>query len=261
MTDFNHTTDHAASASGENSTHPKAPSPDYDERIRGLAHDLRAPQSSILALLELQKDPANALPQDELYRRIEHACRKTLHLTDGFAELFRAESHEYAFAETSFQDILHDAVDDSWSMAQTRGVYLLTEIGEGDYPVQADRSLLMRAITHLLSNAVRVSPRGAQVICTMEVVPAASARMIRCGIRDQGSGISTADQNRLFRCFERLAGNDRGVDDDDGAGLGLVFAKTVVERHGGVIELISALGAGSTFTVMLPLDHQDHAPA
>jgi signal transduction histidine kinase len=220
----------------------------HDALMRSLSHDLRSSPASILALLELQKDPSTALPQDELFSRIEKACHKTLHLTDSFVQLDRAGSQDYRLEEIDFQEIVDEAIDQMWSMAQSRHVYLVSEISGTEFPVRVDRSLITRALTHLMSNAIQCSTAGGQVACSVHAAPGQGT--IACSVKDQGHGIALADQARLFRCFEKLEAP--GQSRHDGAGLGLAFVKTVIERHHGTVEVVSEPGVGSTFTMILP---------
>ena len=221
-----------------------------DETLRFLSHDMRAPQASILALLELQGEPASALPQAEFFGRIEKASRRTLGLADNFVQLARAESHEYRLDEVDFRDLLFDATDEMWSLAKSRNIEILTEVGDDDYPVCVDRALMTRALTNLLSNAINYSPEGTAIVCSLSLDPHAPASAVACSIRDAGYGIAPEDQKKLFQRFARVGLPDQPR--HDGIGLGLVFVKTVVERHFGRIGLISAPGEGTCFTLTLP---------
>jgi CHASE2 domain-containing sensor protein/signal transduction histidine kinase len=231
-----------------------------DETLRFLSHDMRAPQASILALLELQAEPTSALSQPELFSRIEKASRRTLGLADNFVQLARAEAHEYRLDEVDFQDLLFDATDEMWSVAKGKQIEITTEIDPAhDYFVVVDRALMTRALTNLLSNAINYSPEGSRVVCLLTLMPAGEnpgtqpatcQRFISCKIRDTGYGIAIEDQKKLFHRFARvdLPNQPR----HDGIGLGLVFVKTVVERHAGKISLVSLPGEGTCFTLVLP---------
>ena len=243
-----------------------------DETLRFLSHDMRAPQASILALIELQSEPDSALPQPEFFSRIEKASRRTLGLADNFVQLARAESHEYRLDEVDFRDLLFDATDEMWSLAKGKHIDIVTEMDEAlEYPVEVDRALMTRALTNLLSNAINYSPHGARIVCTLQLapaqIPAAAATgaeavegdlpsppgaltWIVCHVRDAGYGIALADQQKLFRRFTRVELPDQPR--HDGIGLGLVFVKTVVERHLGTIGFVSEPGKGTCFTLSLP---------
>jgi CHASE2 domain-containing sensor protein/signal transduction histidine kinase len=219
-----------------------------DETLRFLSHDMRAPQASILALLELQSEPESSLPQQEFFTRIEKASRKTLGLADNFVQLARAESHEYRLEEIDFQDMLLDAIDEMWTQANAKQIKLVADIPQGEYPVVIDRGLMTRALVNLISNAINYSPINTRVSCVLRMQ--ASSRQILCHIVDQGYGIAEADKPRLFQRFQRLDHANRPR--YEGIGLGLVFVKTVVERHHGNISFFSSELGGTTFTITLP---------
>ena len=224
-----------------------------DETLRFLSHDMRAPQASILALLELQGEPASALPQPEFFARVEKASRRTLGLADNFVQLARAESHEYRLDEVDFRDLLFDATDEMWSLAKGKQIEIVTQIDETiDYPVVVDRALMTRALTNLLSNAINYSPAGARIVCSLGMLEPSdgAAPRVACHVRDAGYGIALADQQKLFRRFTRVELPDQPR--HDGIGLGLVFVKTVVERHLGSIGFVSEPGQGTCFTLSLP---------
>lgn len=222
-----------------------------DETLRFLSHDMRTPQASILALLELQADPASALPQAELFARIDKACRKTLGLADNFVQLARAESHEYRLDEHDFQDIVFDATDEMWTLANSKKITIRNEVTSEHFPVRVDRGLMTRALANLLSNAINYSPEGTVITCSLRPRATLLGTLVVCDITDHGYGIAAADQLKLFRRFQRvdLPNQPR----HDGIGLGLVFVKTVIERHHGEISFTSKVGLGTTFTVILPV--------
>ncbi|HTN65982.1 MAG TPA: CHASE2 domain-containing protein [Burkholderiaceae bacterium] len=222
-----------------------------DETLRFLSHDMRAPQASILALLELQSEAGSALPQQEFFSRIEKAARKTLGLADNFVQLARAESQEYRLEEVDFQDLLLDATDEMWTLAKSREVRLETEFCREEMPVRVDRALMTRALINLISNAINYSPAAARIHCSIGRLPGTPTPQVACSISDQGYGIAPTDQARLFQRFQRITAP--GQPRHDGIGLGLVFVKTVVERHGGQVTFDSQPGHGTTFRITLPL--------
>ncbi|MGT2494001.1 sensor histidine kinase [Cupriavidus basilensis] len=112
--------------------------------------------------------------------------------------------------------------------------------------VVAEPVLLVRAIANLVSNAIKFSLPQSTVTVRLYRVP----KGLAIDVADQGRGIAEEDQGRLFQPFARL--HDTSRDAPAGSGLGLVFVKTVVERHGGEISAGRAAGAGATFTIILP---------
>lgn len=131
-----------------------------------------------------------------------------------------------------------DVVHAYAAQAGTSGVGLVTEVAV-QARINADKDLLREAVANLVDNAVRVSPRGADV--RLRVTRGAAGPSI--DVIDSGPGI---EEDRLPRLFERFQRSDSG------SGLGLAIARRVVERHGGTIHVQTARGEGSTFTIELP---------
>jgi len=221
-----------------------------DETLHFISHDMRAPQASILALLEMQQDAATALPQAEFISRIEKASRITLGLADNFVQLARAESQDYRFEELDLQTVLLDATEEMWSLAKSKNIRIKCTIPDGEYPIRADRSLFTRVLTNLLSNAVKYSPRDTIISCTLAYEQHLAGANIVCSISDQGYGIPRAEQSKLFQRFQRFNSIDQPK--NDGIGLGMVFVKAVLDRHHAQIDFSSAPNEGTTFNIRLP---------
>jgi signal transduction histidine kinase len=221
-----------------------------DETLRFISHDMRAPQSSILALLEMQRDTTTALPLEEFFQRVEKASRKTLDLADNFVQLARAESQEYRLEEVDMQQVMLDAADEMWAMAQARHITVATAFPDDECVVAIDRALMTRVFINLLSNAIKYRSHDTTITCSLRLQADLVHPMAVCTIADQGYGIAQADQLRLFRRFQRI--QNEGQPHQDGVGLGLVFVKAVVERHQGFIGFTSKPGEGTTFNISLP---------
>jgi signal transduction histidine kinase len=221
-----------------------------EEVLAFLSHDMRSPQSSILALLELHELDPDDNPKEEVFKRIEHYARRTLSLSEQFLQLARAESKAH---ETSVEDLgalAEEAVDDVWTAAEQKSIKFTMQWDGEPVPVAADKPLLLRAITNLLTNAVKYSPENTTV--TVKVAAREVEGQLRhvCEVADQGYGISVEDQAKLFERYRRFSAP--GQPKAQGAGLGMAFVKTVIEKHGGHIGVASTLGQGSTFTLVLP---------
>ncbi|WP_394779954.1 CHASE2 domain-containing protein [Undibacterium sp.] len=222
-----------------------------DESLHFISHDMRSPQASILALLELQQDQTTALPQAEFIARIQKAAGATLSLADDFVQLVRAESQNYRMEETGMQDILLDATEEMWALSKSKNIRILSHTPAEEYPVNVDRSLMTRVLTNLLSNAIKYSPADTTITCSLQIEQGADGTTIICSISDQGYGIARADQARLFQRFQRFKHGDQVK--ADGIGLGMVFVKTVIDRHHGQISFHSVLNEGTTFHIKLPI--------
>ncbi len=217
-----------------------------EEVLAFLSHDMRSPQSSILALLELHElDPADN-PADAIHQRIGQYARRTLELSEQFLQLARAETREYDFETVDLGPIAEEALEEAWAAAEQKHIALELSFDGEPVPVRADPALLRRALINLFSNAVKYSPEDT----TVSIAVDSRGGWQTCRVADQGYGIAAEDQRQLFGRFRRFAAP--GQPKAQGAGLGMSFVKTVVDKHGGQIDVESTLGAGSCFTIRLP---------
>lgn len=212
--------------------------------LRFLSHDLRAPHSAILALLDVQRhQPA---PPEQVYAQIEQQVRRALALTEAFVQLAKAESEAYQFEPSLFAMQVLDAFDQAATLAQLNNIRLRHDLDdEAESLILADPSLLTRALFNLLENAIKYSPAGS----TVSVQVSCAKGWLRCEIVDEGQGIAAQELPQLFGQYQRFA-SAKGT---EGLGLGLSMVKAVVDRHQGRISCQSAVGQGSRFILELPL--------
>lgn len=201
-----------------------------------LSHDIRSPQSSILALLETSTaDPG-------LTGKIAAYARRTLDLADNFVHLAKAEDGALTFELLDLSALTIEALDDLWPMADRATVRLAAQGADDEHLVLGDRSLLSRALLNLIDNAIKHSPAGGVVVAALSRVDG----KIYLAITDQGPGLDEDEQATLFKRFGRTADGTRGV------GLGLTLVDEVATRHGGSITCVSRPGEGATFVLILP---------
>ena len=182
-----------------------------------------------------------------LLERIERHAHRALKLADDFVQLARAESQTYSLEPTNLADIVADAGDELWPQARTKSIGVDMNLGDREYWVAADRSLMTRAIAHVINNAIKYSPNDTVVKVS---VAAAAPHRVQCTVADEGYGIPLAMQRHLFEPFRRFQAP--GQPASGGAGLGMAFIKTVVMRHGGEVRVESEPGRGTTVTIWLP---------
>jgi len=217
-----------------------------EDALRLLTHDMRAPQASILAVLEAE---GSKVPP-ELARRLERYAHQTLSLADDFVHLARAESGRFVVEGFNLSEAVLDAVDDLWPLADAKRIRIVSDVPEEEAWVTGDRALLTRAMANLIGNAIKYSDERTRVQARVRLT---EARVI-CEIADEGRGIAAEDLGKLFEPFRRLAPPEGApaAAAAPGAGLGLAFVKAVVERHRGEVSVTSEEGAGSVFGFHLP---------
>lgn len=153
---------------------------------------------------------------------------------------YRMETHD------AFQ-LVRSAVVDFSEEASAHGFHVETILDAGRATVQADEEALRRAIRNLLENAMKYSP----VCRTLWVEGEVKDYHVSISVRDQGMGIDPREQRAIFQRFVRgAAAKKAGI---KGTGIGLSMVRQISEALGGEIRLESKVGAGSTFTIVLPL--------
>ena len=151
--------------------------------------------------------------------------------------------------------VLHDLQGAFRSMVETRRLALRVDVVADCPPVSADRLWLGRALTNLLSNAVRFTPDGG----TITLAAATTPHGLCITVSDTGVGIAAHLLDEIFEPFSAAGGDvqlhtsGRFEFGSRGLGLGLAIAKAIVDQHGGSIAVQSRQGVGSQFTVALPL--------
>ncbi len=228
----------------------------YSERKRAealsfLSHDLRSPITSLLSLVQLSREKNNNPKEEEMLGSVEHYARKALKLAEDFLQLARAENVDKTnFSETDFVTVAYNAMDEAYTEAQAKNIRLIRHDDIDEAWLQADAGLLERALTNLVSNAIKYSPEGARI----ELRLTAKKDVIECCIEDHGIGIPHEHLSKIFDPFYRLEGTPRRS--ESGAGLGLAFVKVVAEKHGGSVRVSSTPGKGSCFCIRLPHDSE-----
>ncbi|KQV62715.1 MULTISPECIES: CHASE2 domain-containing protein [unclassified Caulobacter] len=216
-----------------------------EQALQLLTHDMRSPQTSILALLATTPD----VPP-ELAERVTAYAKRTLALADGFVQLARAEVTPVSLEPVDLADIAIEAIDEVWPQSVQRRMKI-EQVG-GDVPlmVLGDRGVLARTLVNLLGNAVKYSPEGSTITVTLSEQPSANGPTANVAIADQGPGFSREEAATAFRPFQRF--ERPGSEAAGGVGLGLAFVQAAVARHGGEVSCRSEPGVGAEFTVRLP---------
>ena len=216
-----------------------------EQALQLLTHDMRSPQTSILALLATTPD----VPP-ELAERITAYAKRTLALADGFVQLARAEVTPVILEPVDLADIAIEAIDEVWPQSVQRKIKIQQVGGETPLLVLGDRGVLARTLVNLLGNALKYSPEGSAITVALSEQPSSAGPTANVAIADQGPGFSREEAATAFRPFQRF--ERAGSEAAGGVGLGLAFVQAAVARHGGEVSCRSEPGVGAEFTVRLP---------
>jgi two-component system, OmpR family, phosphate regulon sensor histidine kinase PhoR len=218
--------------------------------VSAVSHELKTPLTSIRMFAEMLR----MRPDDEANRTafldtIAGESERLTRLIENVLHFSRLEEgrQTYHRAPTDLAAVAHDATRAMGYPLGQEGLRLRLEM-DGELPLlQLDRDAVMQALLNLLSNAVKFSPQGGEIVLRVEQ----SNGNAVISVRDEGIGIERSEHRRIFEEFHRAPGAvQRGV---EGTGLGLALVADVVRAHGGRIELESAPGKGSTFTLFFPV--------
>lgn len=221
--------------------------------ISTVSHEFRTPLTSLGLTADLLLNYHDRMSREEqidLIRKMKKRIGELSNLISEFLLQSAATSMNDVFSPENLDIVaLADDVISVISMIAASRDIQIEMRHESDFPhVYGDRRLLQHILRNLLSNAVKYSPEHSTVHCALSC----QTENILIRITDHGIGIPSEDVDNLFAPFFR-ASNSGGT---QGTGLGLSIVKECVEIHGGTITVESTLGAGTTFTVFLPVNGQ-----
>ncbi len=222
-----------------------------DNLIAMAAHDLRTPLSGIRGLASMiESADRDSTEPKHLAGEISRCSDRLLQMISNLLELHRLETSSVTPEpiEVALGAIASSLNDHFRHVASQKQIQFTIEVtSDPDALARIDVLLLMRVAENLISNALKYSPPGCPVSVELQIVE----DELVISVRDQGPGISKADQGRLFEKFVRLSA--RPTAGEPSTGLGLALAHSIVSGLGGSIVCESALGMGATFTAHFPL--------
>ena len=215
-----------------------------EEALQLLSHDMRAPQSAIIAMLP-------ELGNSNAQKRIERHARRTMQLAQDFVQIARMGETEFQGTDVLLAELARDVADNLWPLAKERNISVQVIDHEGDAFVFAEADSLSRALTNLVDNAIKHSPNGGMI--NLDVARAANG-VLELRVQDQGTGI---DADLLPRLFTRFVSGAEGQSRSKSLGLGLTFVKAVAERHYGSVRAENNRGGGACFILTFPESMDD----
>ena len=211
------------------------------------SHQLRTPLTSILGYLELLPDASNEEERQHSLEVIERNAKRLFGLVDSLMLVFRSEVETYARDEIDFSRVVVESIEAAMPAASDKGIALELRGNPSSGTVRGDRERLGQVVDNLVSNAVKFSHEGG----TVEVDLESDAYKVRMTVTDHGRGIPADEIGSLFERFFRTS-TARGAQ-IKGTGLGLAITRSIIEKHGGHIDVSSAEGKDTVFTVELPV--------
>ena len=218
------------------------------------SHELRTPMTAIRGyaqLLTLEKFGRIGDEQRKILETIIRNIDRLDKLLNDILDVSRLESGTLKITpeRCRIEEIIDNAVETMEGHARLKNIRI-EKMVEYDLPdLLLDKNRMEQVITNLLSNAIKFSNRNSRILVRAK----RDGENVVLEVQDFGRGIPKSKLNKIFEPFYQV---DTGMDRKfGGAGLGLTIVKGIVEAHGGRVEVDSKLGEGSTFRIILPVEH------
>jgi len=221
------------------------------EFVSLISHELRTPLTSVLGYLELVIDNQDLPPECRLeyLRRAQANVNHLVYVLNSAHELSRLEAGRPILGLTRIPlgQLLREVADGYAHQAAVGGVQLMVEPVQEPLVLVTDRECLSKALAHLVNNACKYTPNGGTIRIAVRRAPVE----VFIDVVDSGIGIPEEEYEQVFTRFYR--GRNARSAGARGAGLGLASARALLGLLGGEITFRSECGAGSVFSIRLPL--------
>ena len=232
--------------------------------LANMSHELRTPLNSIIGFSSVLLEATRSTISTRMHKFLENihaAGNHLLELINDILDLSKIEAGKMELRADLFdlRETIAAVERVMRGFAAEAKVQILTSVDPHVPPVRLDEGRLKQILFNLLSNAVKFSPHGGLVSLQCRFIAASHSLLgidsVRVDVVDQGIGIPSDELQRIFHEFYQTEDGRRAR--KGGTGLGLSLTRNFVELHHGRIEVKSTPGAGSTFTLHLPVDYHE----
>lgn len=216
--------------------------------VANVSHELKTPLTSILGFSDILA--GEHLDEEERIHYATIILKGAKRMQGIISDLLtlsslETEGKQFPMEKVEVSDLIDDARESVRFACDQKRMRLVIGDAKG-FQVTCARNLMVEAISNLLSNAIRYSPEGTEILVGVEQ----DVKNTMISVTDHGYGISPEDQKRIFERFYRV--DKARSRSQGGTGLGLSIVRHVMLIHMGTVKVQSSLGAGSTFTLVIP---------
>ncbi len=216
-----------------------------------MSHELRTPITSIQGFAEMLTYEAG-IPEDsrEYLKIIADEANRASKILSTFlsvANLEQSDKQEVTKSPVRMNKVVEEVAKDYEKAAKNKRIRIVEQQSKDMPPISADRSLITKAVSNLVDNAIRYSPERTSVIISTILEP----DFLEVSVEDRGYGIPSGEEEKIWQKFYRVA-HDGQDKQEETTGLGLSLVKEIVEQHNGMVSVKSQAGRGSRFSFRLP---------
>lgn len=221
-----------------------------------IAHDLKNPFNSMLGFLRLLSenfDDYDASTKKELIGYIHESTENTYKLLENLLTWSQSQSGmlNYKPDKENIYILINDTIKILNSLAENKSISIINKVSDKLF-VSADKDMLSTIIRNLISNAIKFTPHGGEILLQGSIITNENnISLVKIAVEDNGIGISKEVQSRLFKITENIS--TQGTEKEPGTGLGLILCYEFIEKLGGKIWIESKEGKGSKFIFTLPM--------
>ena len=217
-----------------------------DSLVHMIVHDIRNSLTGVSGFIELASGDQNSTGSVKEYlQRAMNSVQNLVEMISSLLDVSKMETGKMPLnlAECNLRDIAKDALEKIEHLKGTRRLFLNNP--ESSFIVKADPALLARVVQNLLGNALKFTPENGEIRINIE----SDKGGVRFSVTDTGPGIPPEYHQKIFEKFGQV--EIQADKHKYSTGLGLTFCKLVIETHGGIIDVDSEMGKGSTFWFVL----------
>jgi two-component system phosphate regulon sensor histidine kinase PhoR len=227
--------------------------------VSNMTHELKTPISTISLASQMLGDrsiPAEIKNTEQISKIISEECRRLASQVEKVLQtaVFDKGKLRLRLSEVDIHEIISGVKENFSIQIKNRNGKITADLRAESFILQADHVHITNVLSNLLDNAVKYCSRNPEI----HITTADKGEFLLISVKDNGIGISKADQKRVFEQFYRVpTGNVHAV---KGFGLGLSYVRMIIEEHHGYVDIESELYQGSTFKIYLPTkDQENHA--
>ena len=217
--------------------------------VSGIAHDIKTPLNVMMGHAELlAADSRNQTMGRSSIECIRRNADDIIKLISDFLLISKVETVRAGSTRNfiHMNEIAEDVVDEQTVVAGEKDLRVSLDLEQDLKPVIGDQGQMHRALSNLVSNAIKFTQPGGRITVTSRN----GKDNVSLQVKDTGPGIAKEDLSSLFSEYKRL----KSAENTTGTGLGLFIVKSIVDAHNGAVEVMSEVGSGTTFTIKVPTE-------